>query len=453
MENIRRVYFLGIGGIGMSALARYFHQQGAEVHGYDRTETALTKALAEAGMHIHYEDQVDVVPEQIDLAIWTPAIPADHKELNYIQSLGIPLLKRAAVLGLISQSKRCIGIGGTHGKTSTSTLTSWLLRATGVDITAFVGGISGNFASNYLEGKSDWVVVEADEYDRSFLQLHPEVAVVNAVDPDHLDIYGSPEEVLRSYQQFGRQLKPGGLLLLQAPEVARAGHWESEGTIRTFGIDTGDYKATNLRVEQGYSVFDLETPEHGTFLGLRIAYPGRHNVQNAVAAIAAALYAGADPKEIPAALAQYKGVKRRFETICKTAATVYVDDYAHHPAELEATIKAARSFFPGKKITGVFQPHLFSRTRDFVDGFAAALDLLDECLLLPIYPARELPIPGVDSELILRKMNLVNKLLVEKGQLLSYLQEHPQDVLLTMGAGDIDQFIEPIKEILENKNK
>ncbi len=449
MEQIQRVYFLGIGGIGMSALARYFHQHGAEVHGYDRTETPLTKALAAAGMHLHYEDRVEFVPSNIDLAIWTPAIPADHQELNYIRSLGVPLLKRAAVLGLISKSKRCIGIGGTHGKTSTSTLTSWLLRATGVDITAFVGGISGNFASNYLEGNSDWVVVEADEYDRSFLQLFPEVAVVNAVDADHLDIYGSEEEVLRSYQQFGKQLKPGGLLLLQAPEVASAGAWESEGTIRTFGIDTGDYRASNLRVEQGFSVFDLQTPEHGTFVGLRLAYPGRHNVQNAVAAIAAALYAGADLAGIPAALEQYKGVKRRFETIAKTVNTVYIDDYAHHPAELKATIQAARSFFPGKKITGIFQPHLFTRTRDFVEGFAEALDLLDECLLLPIYPARELPIPGVDSQLILGKMKLQNKQIIEKEQVVDYLKAHPQEILLTMGAGDIDQLIEPIQQLLE----
>lgn len=449
MEHIQRVYFLGIGGIGMSALARYFHQHGAEVYGYDRTETPLTKSLAAAGMHLHYEDRVELVPSNLDLAIWTPAIPADHQELNHIRSLGIPLLKRAAVLGLISKSKRCIGIGGTHGKTSTSTLTSWLLRATGVDITAFVGGISGNFASNYLEGKSDWVVVEADEYDRSFLQLFPEVAVVNAVDPDHLDIYGSEEEVLRSYQQFGKQLKPGGLLLLQAPEVANAGTWESEGTIRTFGIDTGDYRASNLRVEQGYSVFDLQTPDQGTFSGLRLAYPGRHNVQNAVAAIAAALYAGADPAGIPAALEQYKGVKRRFETIVKTANTVYIDDYAHHPAELKATIQAARSFFPGKKITGIFQPHLFSRTRDFVEGFAEALDLLDECLLLPIYPAREVPIPGVDSQLVLSRMKLQNKQIIEKVQVVDYLKAHPQEILLTMGAGDIDQLIEPIKQLLE----
>lgn len=449
MEHIQRVYFLGIGGIGMSALARYFHQHGAEVYGYDRTETPLTKSLAAAGMHLHYEDRVELVPSNLDLAIWTPAIPADHQELNHIRSLGIPLLKRAAVLGLISKSKRCIGIGGTHGKTSTSTLTSWLLRATGVDITAFVGGISGNFASNYLEGKSDWVVVEADEYDRSFLQLFPEVAVVNAVDPDHLDIYGSEEEVLRSYQQFGKQLKPGGLLLLQAPEVANAGTWESEGTIRTFGIDTGDYRASNLRVEQGYSVFDLQTPDQGTFSGLRLAYPGRHNVQNAVAAIAAALYAGADPAGIPAALEQYKGVKRRFETIVKTANTVYIDDYAHHPAELKATIQAARSFFPGKKITGIFQPHLFSRTRDFVEGFAEALDLLDECLLLPIYPAREVPIPGVDSQLVLSRMKLQNKQIIEKVQVVDYLKAHPLEILLTMGAGDIDQLIEPIQQLLE----
>lgn len=449
MEHIKRIYFIGIGGIGMSALARYFHQHGVEVHGYDRTETDLTRALAAAGMHLHYEDDVRYVPENVDLAVWTPAVPTDHQELNYLKNKGVPLKKRAEVLGIISQSKRCIAIGGTHGKTTTSTMTAWLLRACGIDATAFVGGISGNLGSNFIEGKSDWVVVEADEYDRSFLQLHPEVAVINSVDPDHLDIYGSAEEVLASYQQFARQVKPRGLLLLQHAEVAAAGRWDAQGKIYTFGVESGDYSAGAIRVENGYTVFDLDTPGYGRLSDLQLPYPGLHNVQNATAAIAAALYAGAPPEAIPAALKAFKGVKRRFEVITRSAQTIYVDDYAHHPAELAATIQAARSFFPGKTLTGVFQPHLYTRTRDFADAFAAALDQLDECILLPVYPARELPIPGVSSELILDKMQNTRKSLVNKADLLDAIRQKQPQVLLTMGAGDIDLFIQPIQQLLE----
>jgi UDP-N-acetylmuramate--alanine ligase len=328
-----------------------------------------------------------------------------------------------------------------------------------VDATAFTGGISGNLGSNFVEGESDWVVVEADEYDRSFLQLHPEIAVINSVDADHLDIYGTAAAVLASYQQFAGQLKPGGLLLLE-----QSIDLDVENALY-FGVESGDVQAKNIRMEDGFTVFDLAIndnvplpdsifseagrPRH--FDALRLAYPGLHNVKNAIAATVAALLAGADAKKIPAALASFKGVKRRFETVVKTAKTVFVDDYAHHPAELEAAIAAARMMYPDRKITGVFQPHLFSRTRDFADAFAKALDKLDECILLPIYPARELPMEGVNSEMLLQKMTLPNTQLIQMSQLVDVLETHALEVVMTMGAGDIDTMIAPIKSMILNK--
>ncbi len=457
-SSIHKVYFIGIGGIGMSALARYFRLHGAEVHGYDRTETELTRALEAEGMQVHYEDNLKFIPEAVDLVVYTPAVPKEHSELQWFVDNGYPVKKRAEVLGIISKAKRCIAIAGTHGKTTTSTLTSHLLRACGVDVTVFVGGISGNLSSNFVEGKSDWVVAEADEYDRSFLHLHPEIAVINSVDADHLDIYGTEAAVRASYQKFATQLKPGGLLLLEQSIDIQA-----DNCIR-FGIEAGDVQAKDIRVEDGYTVFDyvsrISSPLTGqdklTVLemkGLRLPYPGLHNVKNALAAITATLNTGAvDAARIPAALESFKGVKRRFETIAKTETTVYVDDYAHHPAEIEATIEAARMLYPGRKITGIFQPHLFTRTRDFADGFAAALDKLDACILLPIYPARELPIEGVTSEMLLQKMANKHKQPIQKNELINHLKNmkdnNQLDILITMGAGDIDTLIAPIQNLI-----
>jgi UDP-N-acetylmuramate--alanine ligase len=449
-SSIHKIYFIGIGGIGMSALARYFRLHGAEVHGYDRTETDLTRALVEEGMAVHYEDDVKFIPEGVDLVVFTPAVPKEHQELNWFLAHGYPVKKRAEVLGIISKAKRCIAIAGTHGKTTTSTLATHLLRACGVDATAFVGGISGNLASNFVEGKSDWVVVEADEYDRSFLHLYPEIAVINSVDADHLDIYGTASEVLETYKKFAGQVKPGGQLLLE-----QSIDFQLPGS-KTFGIEGGNYAAKNIRMEHGYTVFDLDLPdarnEQLQLKGLQLPYPGLHNVKNAAAAIAATLLAGGDPNKIPAALAGFKGVKRRFETIAKTESTVYVDDYAHHPAELEATIEAARMLYPNRKITGIFQPHLFTRTRDFANEFATALDKLDECILLPIYPARELPIEGITSEMLLQKMAAKHKQIIQKNELIAYLKNKKNnndlDLLITMGAGDIDTLITPIQNLI-----
>lgn len=453
---IKKIYFIGIGGIGMSALARYFKKHGAEVHGYDRSESALTRALAAEGMHVHYTDDAAFIPENVDLVVYTPAVPKEHAELNWFLDRGYPVKKRAEVLGIISRSKKCVAIAGTHGKTTTSTMTAHLLRACGVDATAFVGGISLNLGSNFVEGESDWVVVEADEYDRSFLHLHPTVAVINSIDPDHLDIYGSEEAVRESYIRFARQVQPGGVLFYKhdLDLGAVAGELSGKGVrVLTFGIDNGDFCARNTRVEHGMMTFDVALPAgfeagNAEYEHLQMSYPGRHNVTNAVAAIAATLAAGGDGEKIRAALADFKGVKRRFEYIVRTPEVVYVDDYAHHPAELEAAIAAARMLYPERKITGIFQPHLYTRTRDFAAGFAAALDGLDECILLDIYPARELPIPGITSATIAGLMKNKNVTLTTKNELIDVLKTRKPDVLMTMGAGDIDTKIEDIKQFI-----
>lgn len=445
-DAIKKIYFIGIGGIGMSGLARYFRRHGAAVHGYDRSETELTRALAAEGMFVHYEDDPERIPEGVDLVVFTPAVPKEHRELNWFLERGYPIKKRAEVLGIISRAKRCIAVAGTHGKTTTSSMTAHLLRASGIDATAFVGGIAQNLGGNYVEGNSDWVVVEADEYDRSFLHLHPEIAIINSIDPDHLDIYGTPEAVRDSYAQFAGQVKPGGRLFC---------HLDADLGIpdtQFFGIGSAQYEAANLRVEDGHMVFDLfiHDPNVRTteMFGLRLPYPGRHNVCNATAAIAATLAAGATPEAVAAALPQFRGVKRRFDYIIRQPDLVYVDDYAHHPAELEAAIGAARTLYPGKKLTGIFQPHLYTRTRDFADGFAQSLDRLDEVLLLDIYPAREEPIPGVTSEMLAMRMKNPNVTVLSKKDLLEALKTKKIEVLMTMGAGDIDTFIEPIKQLL-----
>ncbi|MDX2136307.1 MAG: UDP-N-acetylmuramate--L-alanine ligase [Saprospiraceae bacterium] len=440
---MKTIYFIGIGGIGMSALARYHQRRGATIYGYDRTETPLTRALASEGMHIHYTDDVHLIPDQVDMVVYTPAVPASHSELQWFRANGYPVYKRAEVLGLISREKRALAVAGTHGKTTTSSLVAHLLRAGGVDATAFVGGLALNLGGNYAEGNSEWVVVEADEFDRSFLHLHPEVAILNSIDPDHLDIYGTPEALRDAYARFAGQVSPDGLLLMQADiDLPKAGN------VKTFGIEKGDYRAQNLHVEDGWMVFDLQTPAL-LFDGLRMAFPGIYNVSNATAAIAAALYAGAPADQIAPALAAYKGVHRRFEFILRTASVVFIDDYAHHPAELESVIQAIRALYPNRRLTGVFQPHLFSRTRDFVEGFAAALDKLDSALLLDIYPAREEPIPGVDSQMILDRMTLTDRSLVSKAALTTEIAQRRPELLVTLGAGDIDALVQPLSETLK----
>jgi UDP-N-acetylmuramate--alanine ligase len=448
MENIKKVYFIGIGGIGMSALARYFNTHGAEVFGYDKTETPLTKALVREGMHIHYTDSPELIPQGLDLVIWTPAIPADQKELGWFRANNFKLYKRAEVLGILSKAKRAVAIAGTHGKTTTTTITTHVLKSCGFDPSAFLGGIALNFKTNYVEGHSDWVVEEADEYDRSFHQLHPEVAVLNSMDPDHLDIYGTADAVVESYLKFLSQIKPNGVLIHKHGLDISAVSEELKANnvkVHTFGFDSGDFNAHNWRVESGFFVFDIKTPR-GSIKDIRFRFPGRHNMENATAAAAVAYILGAKPARIKTALTRFKGVKRRFEYIAQTEKLVYIDDYAHHPEELKAAITAARMLYPNKHLTGVFQPHLYSRTNDFSDAFAEALDLLDTCILLDIYPARELPMPGVTSEMVYHKMQLTDKKLANLKNCIDLIPNDITGVLMTMGAGNIDGLVSKIKK-------
>ncbi len=449
LQDINKIYFIGIGGIGMSAIARYFLGRGVEVYGYDRTPTTLTRQLEAEGMRVHYEEDVRFIPEGVDLVIYTPAVPATHAELKYFQSAGTPVKKRAEVLGIISRGMKTVAIAGTHGKTTTSSITAHLLRSGGIDCTAFLGGIAQNLGANFVQGKSDWVVVEADEFDRSFLHLHPDIAAIMSVDPDHLDIYGDHQTLLETgFKAFARQLKPGGTLWLQHALQPVFGDMEA----RTFGVEGGAYQSRNLRVEDGFFTFDYFSPQH-RLENLRFALPGRHNVENATVAISIALNLGVKEEAVREGLLSFRGVKRRFEQVYRDAVTAYFDDYAHHPTELKAAIQAARALYPHARITGVFQPHLFSRTRDFADGFAEALDLLDEPILLEIYPARELPIPGVSAQMLLDRMKNPNKRLIAKGDVLGELAKNKPEVLLTLGAGDIDTLVEPIRNWFGRKQE
>jgi len=447
LQDIKKIYFIGIGGIGMSAIARYFLQRGVEVHGYDRTSTELTRALEAEGMQVHYEEDLSKIPAGVDLVVYTPAVPISHAEYQYFLSNGFPIKKRAEVLGILSRGMKTVAIAGTHGKTTTSSLTAHLLHSTGIDCTAFLGGIARNFESNYVLGSSDWMVVEADEFDRSFLHLHPDIASIMSMDADHLDIYGDAETLLETgFKAFAKQLKPGGTLWLQHSLTHQ---FDASTPYRSFGVEGGDYQAHNIRVEKGYFVFDYTSPE-GTIAGLRMPLPGRHNVENATVALSIALQLGASEADLRAGLEAFRGVKRRFEIIYRDGEVAFFDDYAHHPTELKAAIGAAKELFPGEKVTGIFQPHLFSRTRDFAEGFAEALDELDEIYLLEIYPARELPIPGVSSDMLIKLMKNHNVQLISKADLLPALQKNKPRVLLTLGAGDIDTLVEPIGQWLKN---
>ena len=441
LEDIKTIYFVGIGGIGMSAIARYFNDLGVAVHGYDRTETSLTKKLVEEGMKIHYEEKVELIPTGVDLVVYTPAVPASHAELQFFRGSNFPVKKRAEVLGIISRSKKTIAVAGTHGKTSTSSILTWLLKEGGIDCTAFLGGIAQNFQSNYVKGNSDWVVVEADEYDRSFLHLHPDIALIMSMDADHLDIYGDMESILETgFLAFAKQLKPNGKLFVQNDWKH---YFEGQANVLGFGVEQGTNRAEKIHVEDGYFVFDYVSPEQDA-AQLKLPLPGRHNVENTTGAISVALSLGVKPEAIRSALPEFKGIKRRFEIVTASENFVLVNDYAHHPTELKAAIGAAKELFPNRKITGAFQPHLYSRTRDFVDGFAEALDLLDEIYLLDIYPARELPIEGVESNIIFDKMKNPNKTLVNKGNLVEQLNKEKTEVLLILGAGDIATLIPAI---------
>lgn len=448
LHDIQKIYFIGIGGIGMSALARYFKQhRGAEVYGYDRTPSPLTDALTAEGMHIHFEDDTRQIPEGIDLVVYTPAIPSDHGELNYFRERGYVVLKRAAVLGIISRGMKAIAIGGTHGKTTTTSITTHILRSSGIDCSAFLGGIAENFQSNYVAGSGEWFVVEADEYDRSFLQLNPEITAILSMDADHLDIYGDVAAMHDTFREFVQRTNDNGRVLYRSG-LPLDTPTDSTFHLATFGEETvSDFQIHHLRFEAGYSTFDVTSPMFN-MTDVQFTLPGRHNALNALVGIAIAQWLGASAEGIRAALQTFKGIKRRFEFVVRGAGTVgspvFIDDYAHHPTELTAAIQATRELYPEARITGIFQPHLYSRTQDFYEGFAAALDLLDEAYLLPIYPAREQAIPGVTSEGIAERMQLEAVHLVPKEELLDRIDWRQQEVVLTLGAGDIDRLVPPI---------
>ena len=449
IDKIKRVYLLGIGGIGMSALARYFHFIGKVVDGYDKTPSALTLDLENEGIAIHYDDDLQKVPtlaaKDSTVVIYTPAVPADFAEFCYFRDNGFSIYKRSAVLGLLTSGKQCIAISGTHGKTSVTTMTAHLLKQSHVDCSAFMGGISKNYGTNLLlpDNKSPYIVVEADEFDRSFLQLHPRLAVITWMDADHLDIYGDHESVIKAFAEFVSQIEDGGTLLYRkGANIHR--HWNQKIGYFSYSVtEEADYQAVNIRIIDRAYHFDLKSP-FGEIKNLTLTYPGLMNVENAVAACGMALLSGVTQEEIRTALTGYSGVVRRFDVRYTGKKTIYIDDYAHHPRELEATIRSVRDLYPGKRITGIFQPHLFSRTKDFAGDFAAALDLLDDALVMEIYPARESPVEGVDSDLILSKMKLKSRLRCQKSQIPDILGNYQHEILLTLGAGDIDRLADPI---------
>ena len=446
----KKIYFIGIGGIGMSAIARYFKFQGKEVSGYDKTETVLTKELIAEGIPVHYEDNVALVPKDADLVVYTPAIPADHKELQYFRDNNYRLLKRSEVLGLITSSSFNICVAGTHGKTTISTMIAHILRHSGYGCNAFLGGIAVNYNSNYWSDPRNVCVVEADEYDRSFLKLNPDIAVITAMDADHLDIYGTAEAMEEAFIGFSKKLKPGGLLISKFG-LSRDKSLGGAKRIRySLQNDNADAYAANIQISKGGYEYNVMKKDW-MLSGVRLNMGGMHNVENSVAAISVAHELGIENGKIKAAVEAFRGVKRRFEYIVRNDKLVFVDDYAHHPEELRALISGAKTLFQGMKCTVIFQPHLYSRTRDLADGFGESLGLADEVLLLPIYPARELPIEGVTSKTIADKIRNAKVELVSKEELLKRLSEKAKgiELLIAAGAGDIDAMLPEIKKVIE----
>jgi UDP-N-acetylmuramate--alanine ligase len=459
LDEYDNIYFLGVGGIGMSALARWFQKKGVKVSGYDRTSTTLTKELEKEGIFIHYNDGIDNIPAAVKnerektLVVFTPAIPKDHKGYNHLKENGYTIMKRSEVLGMITQGYKTVAVAGTHGKTTTSSMIAHILKVAGKDMVGFLGGITTNYKSNLVMhgdvSSNTIVVVEADEFDRSFLRLFPQVAIITSADADHLDIYGDHGTLIQSFKDFIKQINKGGSLIIH----------ESVDELLTTGIDhvkksiysmsRGQFFASNITAKGGFFQFDLQgfsKVEH-----IKLGVPGFHNIENAVAASVAASLCKVPTHIIREALESFSGVKRRFEYIIKGKRVVYVDDYAHHPTEIEAFLKSMKSLYPGRKLTVIFQPHLFTRTRDFAEGFSKSLSLADELFLMDIYPARELPIKGVDSDMLLAGISTPVKIRCGKDDLMRKLNDISADVVVTVGAGDIDTFVEPIKEMLINK--
>ncbi|HWR32493.1 MAG TPA: UDP-N-acetylmuramate--L-alanine ligase [Chitinophagaceae bacterium] len=465
IDKMNEVYFIGIGGIGMSAIARFFDSKGIKVSGYDKTATALTKELEEGGINIHYEENIELIPKKVDLVVYTPAIPEEHKELNYYRTNGYRVVKRSDVLEMITESSFNICIAGTHGKTTITTMVAHLLRDSGFGCNAFLGGIAVNYGTNFWPqepasvsggSKKNVSVIEADEYDRSFLKLNPDMAIITAMDADHLDIYGTAEAMEQAFIDFSKKVKSGGLLISQFG-LKRGKELKADRHI-TYSLqnESADVYGTNIRMMNGSYEFDVMMKDN-TIENVRLNMGGMHNVENAVAAIAAASSLEIDNEKIKAAIESFRGVKRRFEYIIRNERIVYVDDYAHHPEELRALLNGSKTLFRQKKCTVIFQPHLYTRTRDLADGFAEALSLADEIILLPIYPARELPIAGVSSEMIADKMENRYVSVMTKEDLMNWIKNvyarkvnrEFGEILITAGAGDIDLLAEPIKDILK----
>ncbi|MBQ2499589.1 MAG: UDP-N-acetylmuramate--L-alanine ligase [Bacteroidales bacterium] len=450
------VYFLGIGGIGMSALARYFKANGYEVAGYDRTQSPLTQRLETEGISVHYVDDPAMIPENIDFCVLTPAIPADSKELNYLRDKNVKIVKRAEVLGMLSRQHNSIAIGGTHGKTTTTALVTHILMTAGKKLSAFIGGIARNIDSNVVIGDAndECVVMEADEFDHSFLQLSPYVSVVTSIDADHLDIYGDYQHVVDSFNEFVNKTSDDGLVVYHADLPIN-----TDKKHITYGLENADVIAENICVNQGETCFNIKIAVDDCWEDnnlrylrdlreLKMSLYGNHNVQNALAAVIVSTYLGVNEADIRRGLATFKGVQRRFDIRVKNTRHIYVDDYAHHPEEIKAALSAARKVFSDKELTVVFQPHLFTRTRDFMDGFAESLSLADRVILLDIYPARELPIDGVTSAALLDKITSKNKMLCSKNELLDIIKGIDPELIMTVGAGDIDRFVPQIEKML-----
>lgn len=458
MQKITSVYFVGVGGIGMSALARYFEAKGKHVAGYDKTPSDLTATLINEGIRIHYMDDVALIPadcKQVDstLVVYTPAIPETHAELNYFRENGFTLMKRAQVLGEITRSERGLCVAGTHGKTTTSSMLAHLLKQSHVDCNAFLGGILKNYNSNLmLSDKSDLAVIEADEFDRSFHWLNPYMAVITAVDPDHLDIYGTPEAYRESFEHFTSLIRPDGCLVMKKGLQLQPRLPKGAKLYTYSATEEADFFARNIRIGNGDIVFDFVTPM-GCIEDVKLGVPVKVNIENGVAAMALAQLNGVTDEEIKRGMASFAGPVRRFDFHLKRNDIVLLDDYAHHPAELKASIQSVKELYPDKKITGIFQPHLYTRTRDFAADFAASLSLLDELILLDIYPAREEPIPGVTSQLIFDEVTLKKKRMIKKEELLDLVKKEAADfqVVLMLGAGNIDRLVEPVKQILEKR--
>ncbi|MBR3989031.1 MAG: UDP-N-acetylmuramate--L-alanine ligase [Bacteroidales bacterium] len=448
---MKNVYFIGIGGIGMSALARYYKFKGYEVAGYDRTPSDLTAQLEKEGISVHYEDRPDLIPASVEdtLVVYTPAIPQDLGELQKVIGGGYKVLKRSRTLGEITRGQRCLAVAGTHGKTTTSTLTAHIFTETGEGCSAFLGGISRNYGTNLLMSRNETVVVEADEFDRSFLQLFPEIAVITAVDPDHLDIYGDYAHVVEAFKAFASQVT-GTVIAKKGTPI---GPEDTRARVLTYHYtdERADFCALNPRPDEcGYFHYDLKYPG-GILKDIRVGAPGWVNAENSVAAAAIALTYGLEPEAIRKAIGTFEGVKRRLEVHVNSPKLSYIDDYAHHPAELTSAISSMRDIFPGRRITAIFQPHLYTRTRDFAAEFAEALSAVDKLILLDIYPAREEPIPGVTSEMIFKDVTAPEKVLIKKEELMDYLSDEPLDVLVTFGAGNVDRYIEPITQLLKSR--